>query len=276
MKITRVCAVYFSAVENTRTVVRRIAGQIAALWDTDVRTVDFTLPVARNQQYVFSSSDLVVFGTPTYAGKVPNKVLPFVQELFHGERTPVIPIVTFGNRSYDNALAELQYELSQNGFQTVAAGAFACHHVFSERIAVSRPDSSDIDVINTFARMAAERVRAIGESELEELEIKVKGAHDAPYYVPKGIDGKPAKFLKANPKTDLKKCDRCGICARVCPMGSIDPENIESVPGICIKCQACIRKCPQHAKYLDDPAFLSHVQMLEQNFVRRAEPEIFL
>ena len=46
--------------------------------------------------------------------------------------------------------------------------------------------------------------------------------------------------------------------------------------GICIKCQACIKKCPKKAKYFDDPAFLSHVAMLEQNYTRRAEPEMFL
>ena len=87
-----------------------------------------------------------------------------------------------------------------------------------------------------------------------------------PYYVPKGLDGQPAKFLKAVPKTHEDLCIRCGACARLCPMGSIDPEEPGNVTGICIKCQSCIRGCPQQAKYFDDPAFLSHVAMLEENF----------
>ena len=47
-------------------------------------------------------------------------------------------------------------------------------------------------------------------------------------------------------------------------MGAIDPRDVFRVPGTCIKCQCCVRKCTRHAKYFDDPAFLSHVAMLEQ------------
>ena len=53
-------------------------------------------------------------------------------------------------------------------------------------------------------------------------------------------------------------------------------ENPSEVNGICIKCQACIKKCPKDAKYFDDAAFLSHVAMLEQNYTRRAEIEVFV
>ena len=58
-------------------------------------------------------------------------------------------------------------------------------------------------------------------------------------------------------------------------MGSIDPKTMEAV-GLCIKCQACVRKCTLHAKYFEDPDFLSHVAMLEQNYTRRAEHQILI
>ena len=40
---------------------------------------------------------------------------------------------------------------------------------------------------------------------------------------------------------------------------------MSQVPGICIKCQACVRRCPQGAKYFDDPSLLSHTRMVEVN-----------
>ena len=77
-------------------------------------------------------------------------------------------------------------------------------------------------------------------------------------------------------EVDKEKCTNCGACARVCPMGAIDPSDVCSVPGTCIKCQACVRKCTKHAKFFDDPAFLSHVAMLEQTFTEPKKNEVFL
>ncbi len=59
-------------------------------------------------------------------------------------------------------------------------------------------------------------------------------------------------------------------------MGAIDPANVAEVPGTCIKCQSCVRKCTRGAKYFDDPAFLSHVAMLERNFQEPKENRLFI
>ena len=59
-------------------------------------------------------------------------------------------------------------------------------------------------------------------------------------------------------------------------MGSIPADAPRTVTGICIKCQACIKVCPQHAKYFDDAAFLSHVAMLEKNYPARQENGFYL
>ena len=96
-----------------------------------------------------------------------------------------------------------------------------------------------------------------------------------PYYRPMRADGEPAVFLKAKPCVDTDKCVRCGTCARVCPMGSIDPEDVANVPGICIKCQACVTHCPAGARYFDHPDFLSHRKMLEANYKEEKQNSIW-
>ena len=58
-------------------------------------------------------------------------------------------------------------------------------------------------------------------------------------------------------------------------MGSIDPKDVRQFTGICIKCGACIKKCPQGAKYYEDPGYLYHKTELEEMYTRRAEPEVF-
>ena len=84
MEFTRICAVYFSATGNTRKVVTALGRAMAACFEAPLEVVDFTLPTAREESYAFAPTDLVIFGTPTYAGKIPNKLLPFVKSGFAG------------------------------------------------------------------------------------------------------------------------------------------------------------------------------------------------
>ena len=60
---------------------------MAEVLQAERATVDFTLPGAREQVYTFGPEDVVVFVMPVYAGRLPNKMLPCVQELFKGDHT---------------------------------------------------------------------------------------------------------------------------------------------------------------------------------------------
>ena len=268
---SRIAAVYFSPVGTTAEAVRLIADTLSAKLGIPDEYLDFTLPEEQRKQYSFREDDIVVFGVPTYAGRVPNKILPVIQSGFCGNGAAAVPVVTFGNRSFDDSLKELSLVLTDRGFRIVSGAALATEHVFSEKIGTGRPDRRDREEIVGFAEDTAEllRMTACGQTAYSELQIPGRDPV-GPYYTPLGTDGKPARFLKAKPVTDPEKCDHCGICAAVCPMGSISREDETQVEGICIKCQACIKKCPRHARCFTDEAFLSHVAMLEQNYTKRA------
>lgn len=273
MKLKRVTVLYFSPTGSTAKVAGTIAEELAAQLELPVEQQSFTRPREREKEYSFTGEDLVVVASPTYAGKLPNKILPDFQGKLHGNGALVVPVVTFGNRSYDNSLAELCKVLEANGFRIAAAGAFVCRHAFTDELAYGRPGWSDSFEMKTFAKRISDKVKRLTDTVPP---IQVPGDAAAPYYVPKGTDGQPARFLKAKPQTNLSKCTNCGACVRLCPMGAIDPTDVSNVPGTCIKCQACVRKCTKGAKYFDDPAFLSHVAMLEQNFAEPRENEMFL
>lgn len=273
MKIDRVFALYFSPTGNTRLAVCTVAHRLAGQLDAPCKEIDITLPAAHAESHTFQKGDLVVVGGPTYAGKLPNKMLPYYQEQLHGCGALAAAVVTYGNRSFDNSLAELCDVLQKNGFCTVGAGAFVGTHAFSDKLAPGRPAADDQQQMREFADTIAQKVQAAEETLAP---VQPEGDAAAPYYVPKGLDGQPAKFLKAKPLTHADKCTGCGLCAQKCPMGSIDAADPAQVTGICIKCQACVRSCPHGAKYFEDAAFLSHIAMLEQNFTRRAENKLFL
>ena len=277
MIINKVYGVYFSPVKNTANVVKTIVQNLGEELNLPVEMIDFTTPEKRNVTWSFKEDELVVFGTPTFAGRIPNKILPYVQTLFEGEETLAIPVVTFGNRSFDNSLIEVKNELEDHNFKTFAAAAVACEHSFTDKLAKERPDQEDIRQLAGFIREVVELLRDTKGKEEIISPVMVPG--DDPltsYYIPLGVDGQPVQFLKAKPKTREEDCDHCGICAAACPMAAIDFSDETKVPGTCIKCQACVKLCHSGAKYFDDEKFLSHVKMLEENYTRRAEPEFFI
>ena len=279
MKIRKVYAVYFSPAGHTKNICEMISRQIGEILDCEKGSIDFTLPSSRLHTYTFKPEDLVIFGVPTYAGRIPNKILPFVQCIFKGNNTPAAAVVTFGNRNFDSSLTELVTELASHGFLPFAAAGFVCEHVFTDKVGTGRPDQDDINEINDFSLNVSALLRdALGKNapvSFYDTVVVRGGVPVAPYYTPLRADSVPAKFLKAKPLTDLEKCDNCGICAKVCPMGSIDTDNVSNVPGICIKCQACIKKCPKDAKYMEDPDFLSHTEYLETHFTSRKPNEMY-
>ena len=270
--IEKVWAVYYSATGNTKKAVHAIAEKLTEKLCVPLEKFDFTKPQVREREKCFTNQDLVVFGMPVYAGRLPNKILPFLETALLGNGAKAILVVTYGNRSYDDALLELKNVLEQRGFCAVAAAALVGQHAFAMQLATGRPDACDIEQCEQFACKIAD-----GVAKREQWQSVTVPGHTpiGPYYTPLGLDGQPARFLKATPKTDLEKCSHCGLCSTVCPMGSIVPEDPTRVEGICIKCQACIIKCPDKAKYFDDAAFLSHLSMLEKHYTAHKENEFF-
>ena len=274
MKLEKIWAVYFSGTGTTRRTVERIAGGIASRLNLPAESVDFSRPAVRQETLCFGEKDLVVFGTPVYAGRVPNVLLPFLRERIMGGGALAVPVVLFGNRNYDDALIELRNILAADGMHPIAAGAFVGEHSFSRVLGADRPNAEDEALMDEFAARVAALAAGLDAAPVKS--VAVRGQEPLrPYYTPRDRAGKPINILKVKPKTDLSRCGGCGLCADLCPMGSIDPADVSAVRGICIKCCACVKGCPTGAKFFDDAGYLYHQHELEAQYARPAENEVF-
>lgn len=273
MELKKVWAMYFSPTGGTEKAVKGTAEALAAKLGLPLEEYDFTLPKGRAEDAVFGEGDLVVCGTPVIAGRVPNVLLPYLTEQVKGNGALAVPVVSFGNRNFDDALIELRNILENDGFRTVAGGAFVSEHSFSKTLAAGRPDAADLASMKAFGEAIADKLNSGWEYTEPAY---VKGCDPIrPYFKPEDRYGKHIDIRKVKPKVG-DACCGCGICADVCPMGSISKENIKEYIGICIKCCACVKKCPTQARYYDDPGYIYHKEELEELYERRAEPEWFV
>lgn len=271
---SKIRAVYFSPTGTTKKVVKTIASSIGMELNLPVEDYDYTPAPVRKEGVLFASDEIVVFGTPTYAGRIPNVLLKYLASV-KADGALAIPVALYGNRNFDDSLIELRNLLEENGFHTIAGAAFIGEHSFSKILGKNRPDVKDMMIAGAFAKKTAEKIKGI-EDIASLTPVEVKG--ETPirnYYQPRDRKGNPIDIRKVLPKTK-ENCINCGICAEVCPMGSISKENVAELTGICIKCGACIKSCPVEAKYYDDEGYLYHKTELELGYERRAEPEYFL
>ena len=249
-----------------------MAETIAKELGVEVSEYDFTLPKARESFAKLEEGDLVVFGMPTYAGRLPNLMLPYLDTIA-GNGALAVPFVTYGNRNFDNSLIELRNILEAKNFHTIAGAACSCEHSFSYVLGAGRPDSDDIAEVTDFAKKVAEKAQNTAKFDTP---VEVAGDAEAGYFKPQDRHGNPINILKVTPKTN-DKCVKCGLCAKLCPMGAINPENPSEIIGKCVKCNACFKHCPMEAKYFDDEGYLLHKTELEFMYAgRRAKNEFFI
>jgi ferredoxin len=275
MDMARIKTYYFSPTGGTLQVASHLAERLGVLLHAEVEYHSYTLPREREELPQVEAGDVVVWATPVYAGRIPNKTLDYVRRALHADGNPAVALVTFGNRAYDNALAELVGLMEEGGMRPIGAAAMVTRHAFSDTLGAGRPNEEDLAALDRFAAQVAEKLLT-HNSKL--LTVSVPGeAHPERYYTPLKTNNAPAGFLKAKPSCNSALCTRCGECMEVCPMGSIGAKDgMPTFDGICIKCQACRRRCPTGAIAFTDPEYLSHVAMIERTFAAPKRAEFFV
>lgn len=253
-------AVYFSPTHTTRTIVQEVASALAAPLEASVETADLTLPRRRPADVSCGADDVLVFGFPVYAGRVPVLLRDEFAHL-EGRGTSAVIVGLYGNRDFDDALLEAADLLGERGFNVVAAGAFVGEHSLTARVGAGRPDADDV--------AAAQRFGA-------ELGERLARARELPAPAIKG--SRPYKELK--PGADVRPitsdaCTSCGICVARCPLGIIHEDDPALVDVGCLHCCACVKSCPEDAKRFSSESTDRVIAMLESTCLERKEPELF-
>lgn len=206
---------------------------------------------------------------PVYGGRIPLEGVKKLEQ-YHAKNTPAVIVVVYGNRAYEDALLELKDVAINCGFKVIAAAAFIGEHSFSTEnkpIAPGRPDPSDLEKARDFGKLITRKLHdGIAITNFENLEIP----GNFPYKERKGLP------LFA-PETNSGDCNQCKRCEEVCPIDAITVnDQVITDKEACIWCCACIKACPQEARYFENTTINGIREKLITNCQERKEPEYFL
>ena len=241
---------YFSPTGGTKRALELICG----LFQTEAEFLDLTGPSRVKKE--FSPTDLLVLALPVYAGQRP--AVPGLLDGLEGTGTPCILIATYGNRHYDDTLAQMKREMQAHGFRCLAAAAVVTPHIFAPTLGKGRPDTEDMDALAAFVQAAQEKLARPGW-----MQPEVPGN---PCPAPK-----PAVPVKKDRDWDI--CLGCGFCAKSCPTGAMDIKTLLWSDSLCISCMSCVAHCPVGALGYNSSALASRLTEL---YSARRRIETFL
>lgn len=265
MNIQSLKLICFSPTGTTRAIIQGVASGINLC---NKELIDITRPEVRAQALQLSENELLVVAVPVYMGRVPAAINPWLKST-KAHNTPVVCIVVYGNRAYENALLELKDILVSSGCKPIASAAFIGEHSFSSPEFPSsegRPDSDDLSQAELFGRKIVEKLQSV--SSVDQIpNISMPGVK--PY-------GGVTELWKVDFIAVSDMCLQCGICAEGCPTGAVDLKNSSLIDiDKCTLCCACIKHCPQKAKTIKAGP-MKDAQERCAMFIARKDPEFFL
>lgn len=268
-KNMKVNCLYFSPTGGTK----RVMDFMAEEWPVDC-WVDLSVRDCDYGQFGFGEEDVCLIAVPAYGGRVPGIVVERLGRMqVRGARAVLVAV--YGNRHYDDTLLELGNEARACGFVVRAAVAALAEHSIVRQYAAGRPDEEDREQLHELARKIKCSLEAEGEcakgsggasGEKDEREPVIPG--NMPYRDYRGVGIYP----KAG-----EECNKCGKCAKLCPVGAIPMEEPGSVDGEkCISCMRCVAVCPNKARKLDEAMVAATAEKLKIVCSVRKENELFI
>ena len=233
----------------------KVAHIIGSHWSESTVRIDLSDAKTDFAKCAISKEDQVLIAMPSFGGRAPAVAIERLKKIAgHGAKCTLVCV--YGNRAYEDTLAEMEDAAKESGFRVVAAVATVAEHSIMPQYAAGRPDASDKKQLEQFAEQIAGKTEAV---------VSIPG--NRPY--------KKAGGAGLVPKAG-QSCTKCGLCAASCPVQAIDPANFTADATKCISCMRCVKQCPEKARSVNGAIVSIAAMAIKKACSVRKENELYM
>lgn len=246
MNISSAAIIYFSPTGTTKKILDAI---IMGLDIGESKVINLTSPDVRYSKITQIEEDIVIIGLPVYKSKMPIILKPFLSNL-QGNHKPIVLVTVYGNVEKGIALNEMYTVTEKAGFKIIAAGSFIGEHSFSNDevpVAKGRPTEEELKKAKEFGRSIKEKLCETDTSNITPLKIPQSKLSIFDHILPENV----TRMLTKTPVADMRICDHCGSCVKLCPMSAINKDTLEVEENQCLRCFCCVKRCTKQARKIE-------------------------
>ncbi len=228
---------------------------IGKAWGGDVIKIDLCDSKTDFAKCEIKQEDMILIAMPSFGGRAPAVAIERLKRIA-GNGAKCTLVCVYGNRAYEDTLAEMEDAAKACGFRVAAAIAAVAEHSIIPKYAANRPDASDEAQLTDFAGRILQKD---GEA------VSIPG--NRPYRKAGGA-GLVPKATRA--------CVKCGLCAEQCPVQAIAPDTFAADSKTCISCMRCVKRCPHNARKVSEVMVSAASMAIKKACSVRKENELFL
>ncbi len=233
----------------------KVAHIISRRWSDRRETIDLSDPKTDFTKCKIEKEDMVLIAMPSFGGRAPAVAIERLKQI-DGNGASCTLVCVYGNRAYEDTLAEMEDAAKACGFRVIAAIAAVAEHSIISKYAANRPDASD-------------------EAQLTDLAGRILQKEGEATSIPGNRPCKKAGGGGLIPKA-TGDCVKCGLCAAKCPVEAIDPKTLKADAKTCISCMRCVKRCPHGARTVSKAMVSVAALAIKKACSVRKENELFL
>ena len=248
--MSKIGIIYFSGTGNTKFIAQNIKRQLDKC-NEKVDLINIEKDDIDSMEYGY-----IIIGGPVYVDRYPENLIKYIEENLHGFRGKCM---LFTTQASPKETITYQYFMKRiPSLNITYCTLFNMPNNFYNFLFKMSSKEEEIELMKRAQFSIEDEVNSFMEGKTK-FYPKKKNIHvNMMNSVYNMVYPHLMKILTKKIYIDERRCTKCKLCERRCPMGAINIEEKNIINKNCLLCQRCLSSCPQDAFYYKDKKIIQY------------------